>query len=70
MHMITTDKPYGRVHIDQRTGQPARYIGGALTPDNVPPATAFFDPGVWANTSWDFMTKQERKDYKRQYPVV
>lgn len=77
MHMIITDKPYGRVHQDQRTGLPARWVGpgvGAgelpnLLPET-PPASAFFNPDEWYPIPFEAMTRQERKDYKRQYPVV
>lgn len=70
---MNEDAPIGRVHIDQRTGQPARWIGQPISSGDLPetaPASAFFDPDQWVPTSWDEMSRSEQKLYKRQYPVV
>lgn len=58
-----------RVHIDQRTGLPARYTGPTLRNSEVPWG-AFMLPWLWEPTTWDQMTREEQRAYRSGYPVV
>lgn len=77
MKTMIIDAPQGRVHIDQSTGQPARWFDSKFDPG----VAAFFQERGWQTTvpdgkggermlTWDDLTKEEQKLYKRQYPVV
>jgi len=58
-----------RVHIDQRTGLPARYLGG-LTESGDVPELAFTIPRMWEPTTWDQMSNDEQRAYRSKHPVV
>lgn len=79
-HSMNPDTPTGRVHINQATGQPARWVGGGD-----PGTAAFYQTRGWQTTigpdasirtgssrmlKWDDLTPAEQNTYKRQYPVV